>query len=191
MAGAYDAMPPAWRAVHDLREGDLIVAGRASVERGGSLLARLVGAMVGFPKAGEDVPVSVASSRRGRAEIWRRTFAGRGFTSLQEPGEGRARHLLVERFGPLAMAMAPVVEAGRMSLVIRRFTVFGVPLPLRLGPTTAAYEEVVDGRFRFDVEIGHPLTGMIVRYRGWLASQTPSGDVDAGSPPGRPASRKR
>ncbi len=65
--------------------------------------------------------------------------------------------------------MAPVVEDGRMSLVIRNFTAFGVPLPLWLGPTTAAHEEVVDGRFRFDVEIGHPLTGMIVRYRGWLA----------------------
>jgi len=77
--------------------------------------------------------------------------------------------LVVERFGPLAIAMAPTTRDGRMSLVIRRFSLFGVPLPLWLGPTTAAHEEIVDGRFHFDVEIGHPLTGMIVLYRGWLA----------------------
>lgn len=169
MANAYDAMPPGWRAMHDLRQGQLTVAGRASVERGRSPLAWLVGAMMGFPKAGDDVPVSVTFSRQGHDEVWRRTFAGRSFSSRQAVGKGRARHLVVERFGPLAIAMAPVVRDDRMSLVIRRFTLFGLALPLWLGPTTAAHEAIVDGRFRFDVEIGHPLTGMIVRYRGWLA----------------------
>lgn len=169
MANAYDAMPEAWRAVHDLREGSLTAAGRASVERGRGLLARLVGAVIGFPKAGADVPVSVTFERKGRGELWTRTFAGKSFSSWQEPGRLSLRHLVVERFGPLAIAMAPVVEDGGMSLVIRRFSAFGIPLPLWLSPTTAAHEEIVDGRFHFDVEIGHPLTGMIVRYRGWLA----------------------
>lgn len=169
MAGAFDAMPAEWRALHDLTEGELTVAGRASVERGRGVLARLAGAVIGFPKAGEDVPVSVTFTRQGRGERWLRTFAGKSFASLQEPGRGRSEHLIVERFGPLAIAMAPTVENGRMRLVIRRFSAFGIPLPQWLGPTTAAHEEVVDGRFRFDVEIGHPLTGMIVRYRGWLA----------------------
>lgn len=169
MAGAYDAMPPQWRAVHDLREGELRVAGRASVTRGRGLLARLAGAIIGFPKSGEDVPVAVTFSRRNGDELWTRTFAGKRFSSRQAPGRGRERHLIVERFGPLAIAMAPVVRDDRMSLIIRRFSLFGVPLPLWLGPTTAAHEAVVDGRFRFDVQIGHPLTGMIVRYRGWLA----------------------
>ena len=85
-------------------------------------------------------------------------------------------HLVVERFGPLAVALAPTTGDGRLSLVIRRFSLFGVAFPLWLSPTTAAHEEIVDGRFRFDVEIGHPLTGMIVRYRGWLQSGTASGD---------------
>lgn len=169
MANAYDAMPPEWRAVHDLREGSLTVAGRASVERGRGLLARLAGAVIGFPKAGGDVPVSVTFERKGYGELWTRTFAGKRFSSWQEPGRLRLRHLVIERFGPLAIAMAPVVENGRMSLVIRGFSAFGLPLPLWLGPTTAAHEQVVDGRFTFDVEIGHPLTGMIVLYRGWLA----------------------
>ena len=168
MANAYDAMPAAWRAVHDLREGALTVAGRASVLRGRGLLARVIGAFIGFPKAGDDVPVSVTFERLGRRERWTRTFAGKRFSSLQEPGHGPWRHLVMEHFGPFAIAMAPVVEDGRMRLVIRGFGAFGLRLPQWLGPTTAAHEEIVDGRFRFDVEIGHPLTGMIVRYRGWL-----------------------
>ncbi len=176
MAGAFDAMPDAWRAVHDLRVGTLNVEGRASVRRGKGLLARLVGAVIGFPAAGDDVPVSVRFERRGNAELWTRTFGGKAFSSLQAPGRGRSEHLVVERFGPLAVAMAPTTQDGRMSLVVRRFSVFGVPLPLWLSPTTAAHEEIADGRFHFDVEIGHPLTGMIVLYRGWLEPGTASGD---------------
>lgn len=168
MAGAYDAMPGEWRALHDLRAGARTFEGEASVKRGKGLLARLAGGLIGFPKAGQDVPVSVRFERRDNAELWTRTFAGKAFSSLQEPGQGRSVRLVVERFGPLAIAMAPTVREGRMSLVIRRFSVLGIPLPLWLGPTTAAHEEIVDGRFHFDVEIGHPLTGMIVLYRGWL-----------------------
>ena len=39
---------------------------------------------------------------------------------------------------------------------------------LWLAPKGPAFEEERDGRFRFHVEIGHPLTGLIVRYQGWL-----------------------
>jgi hypothetical protein len=53
--------------------------------------------------------------------------------------------------------------------VIRRWTLFGVPLPLCLGPRSRASESVENGRFRFDVQIRHPLTGLIVRYRGLLS----------------------
>jgi len=33
---------------------------------------------------------------------------------------------------------------------------------------TTFLKSAEDGRFNFHVEIDHPLTGMIVRYRGWL-----------------------
>ncbi len=57
----------------------------------------------------------------------------------------------------------------RLQLVLRRWSFLGLPLPLRLGPVGDAYEFAADGRFHFHVELGHPLTGLIVRYRGWLA----------------------
>ena len=99
--------------------------------------------------------------------IWP-SIAARRPESTQEEGEGRNARLLCERFGPLNFAMALVVEGERMQLVMRRCSLFGVPLPLALAPRIDAYEYVEAGRFRFHVGISHPLTGLIVRYRGWL-----------------------
>ena len=64
--------------------------------------------------------------------------------------------------------MAQVINDGTLALVPRCWSAFGMPLPMWLCPRADAYERSEDGRFRFHVEIGHPLTGLIVRYRGWL-----------------------
>jgi hypothetical protein len=37
-----------------------------------------------------------------------------------------------------------------------------------LVPRGDSYEYARDGRFHFHVEISTPLTGLIVRYQGWL-----------------------
>jgi hypothetical protein len=52
--------------------------------------------------------------------------------------------------------------------VVRRWSVFGIPLPVALAPRGDSYEYAADGRFHFHVEIGHPFTGLIVGYQGWL-----------------------
>ena len=70
-------------------------------------------------------------------------------------------------------------DEGRLSLVLRRWSVFGIPLPLWLCPRASAYEGVENGRFHFHVEIGHPLIGLIVRYQGWLL---PSSNIALGEP---------
>jgi hypothetical protein len=57
--------------------------------------------------------------------------------------------------------------------VVRRWSFLGIPLPRVLAPGGDAYEHVENGRFCFHVEIGHALTGMIVRYRGWLVPRGP------------------
>ncbi|MEO8668372.1 MAG: DUF4166 domain-containing protein, partial [Bauldia sp.] len=167
LGDAYETLPPAIRRLHDI-DGPVRFAGRATVERGRNPLARLVGAMIGFPGAGEDVPVTVDFTAIDGKERWRRTFAGKSFSSLQEEGAGRSARLLVESFGPAAFALAVVVEGGKLNLVLRRWSAFGIPLPLWLAPRNNAFETEEDGRFRFHVEIGHKLTGLIVRYRGWL-----------------------
>ena len=167
LAGALDDLPGTIRALHAL-DRPMTAKGRAEIERGSGLLARLAAAIIGFPAAGSDIPVEVRFDPQHGRETWRRTFAGKSFSSIQEEGTGRSAHLLVERFGPLSFAMAVLVEGGKLRLVLRRWSIFGIPMPLWLAPNSSAFETEVAGRFRFHVEIGHPLTGLIVRYRGWL-----------------------
>src|SRR5262249_33295385 len=97
-------------------------------------------AAIGFPDAGEEVPVKVDFRSQDGREIWTRTFGGRSFTSLQDQGHGRDDWLLCEYFGPLKVAMALVVEGGRLRLVARRGSVFGIPMPGALAPRSDSYE---------------------------------------------------
>ncbi|MBB6255202.1 SDR family oxidoreductase [Nitrospirillum iridis] len=173
MGDAWGRQPAAWRAAHSVpADQPLVLAGRATVTRGRSLGARLAALVVGFPAGGTDVPVTVTMTGQRDTERWVRDFAGHRFHSQLHPGRGRSAHLMVERFGPAAFAQALVTEGAAVRLVLLRWTLFGLPLPLWLAPRSDAVETVEstpDGdRFRFDVRISHPLAGLIVHYRGWL-----------------------
>ncbi len=165
---AFDALPEPLRHMHDLRRS-LVAAGVAQIDRGTGLLSRLAALAFGFPSAGRDVPVTVSFRVEQGHETWERDFAGHRFESTQEEGRGRFERLLCERFGPFAFGIALLAEDGRLRLVVRRWNFLGLPLPLWLAPRGDAYESAEDGRFNFYVEIGYRLTGLIVRYRGWLA----------------------
>jgi len=168
LGGAWDRLPAKIRAMHDF--GDVAVAeGRGSVERGRGVLARLVGLVMGFPKASADTPVRVRFTVTKGVETWTRRFGEDSFSSRQFAGGGRSDRLVCERFGPLTFAMALVVEGDRLSLDLRRWSLFGVSMPMSLCPRCEAYEVVEAGRFRFHVELSHPWMGPIIRYRGWLA----------------------
>jgi Domain of unknown function (DUF4166) len=164
---AWSTLPEPLRVMHDLRQ-TLTAQGIATVTRGRGLLARSLAALVGFPPSGAGVPVTVSFEQRGGRELWRRDFAGHAFASTHAEGRGRFTGLVCERFGPFRFGLALVVEPDRMKLVMRRWSFLGLPLPLFLAPGGEAYESAEDGRFNFHVEIGHPLTGLIVRYEGWL-----------------------
>lgn len=167
LGSAWAGLPSEIRAMHAV-ESELTAGGRANVERGTGLLARLAGAVIGFPPAGTDVPVEVRFEAIGGEEIWVRHFGRARFASRQYAGRGRSEGLVCERFGPLVFAMALVVEGGRLDLVLRRWSAFGIPLPLWLGPRARGCETSEDGRFHFRVDIAHPLAGLIVRYHGSL-----------------------
>jgi hypothetical protein len=170
LGDAWNALPAPVRQLHELPYAGraLIADGTASVERGSGMLARLVAATFGFPSAGREIPVTVEFEASGAVEHWRRTFAGRSFASTQEAGQGHIAQLLCERFGPVAIGIALVPDADRLRFEVRRWSLFGVPLPLALAPRGNSYEHAEGGRFCFHIEIGHGLTGLIVAYRGWL-----------------------
>jgi hypothetical protein len=167
LSEAYADLPAPIRAMHDL-SANAAAEGRACVERGRNPLARIAAACIGFPKANPDTPVRVDFTVANGEETWRRTFGAESFASRQFAGDGSSDGLLCEQFGPCRFGIALVIEGKRLVLVMRRWSVFGIPMPLWLCPHTQAYESAEDGRFNFHVKISHPLTGLIVSYDGWL-----------------------
>ena len=164
LGAAWDALPAPVRALHGT-DPEATLAGRATVTRGRGVIARLVAAVFGFPAAGEDVPVEVHLHRQPHRERWVRTFAGRRFASTMTPRHDR---LLCESFGPVRINLALVVDGERLRFVVRGWSLLGLPLPRRWAPTGESHETACDGRFRFHIEIAHPLAGPIVTYDGWL-----------------------
>src|SRR5262249_34209836 len=158
---SWKKLPVEIRNMHDVGDATS-VEGRASVERGDNPLARLAAFIMRFPGTAVDTPVNVKFEVSDETEIWTRRFASDVFSSCQFAGRGRSAGLLCERFGPLTFAMALIPENGRLSLVLRRWSAFGIPLPMWLCPRSDSFESAEDGRFRFHVEIGHPLCGLIV-----------------------------
>ncbi|NJM83873.1 MAG: DUF4166 domain-containing protein, partial [Tabrizicola sp.] len=76
---------------------------------------------------------------------------------------------LIERFGPLSFRIALRAEAGRLHYPVVGGRCLGVPLPRWALPVSQTVEAVdASGRASFDVALSHPLTGPIIRYRGWL-----------------------
>ncbi|MEI9429148.1 SDR family oxidoreductase [Mesorhizobium sp. Cs1299R1N3] len=187
LGDAWQGLPGEIQAMHD-RAG--MAEGRARVERGRNILGRLTAWLVGFPGPAADIPVRVRFDVDPDGETWTRTFGARSFSSRQFAGRGLAERLLCERFGPLTFAMALVAEGHKLKLILRRWSILGLPLPMWLCPRSTSFETVEDGKFRFHVEISHPLTGLIVRYRGWLKPVGSHGSSEIVSPAVLPSARQ-
>lgn len=170
LGDAWEGLPEQLRAMHD-NVGTLRATGNAQIERGSGLLARVVAWIFGFPAAGRDVPIEVLFEVSDGIERWQRTFGPSRFFSLQSAGAGRSDKLVEERFGLFRFGLALVLDGEKLRLVTRRWSFCGIPLPPAWVPRGDAYESVEDGRFCFHVEIAHRITGLIVRYRGWLVPE--------------------
>jgi len=163
MGAAFDRLPPAVRAIHQVLRDDG-AEGAATVTRGRNPIARLIGAMVGFPPEGAH-DLHVHFEEADGVETWTRRFSGKGFRSrlaLRGP-------LLAERFGPLCFGFELRADGSGLEMILRRWWFGPIRMPLFLGPRCAAREYEEDGRFNFDVSIALPLIGLVAHYRGWLA----------------------
>jgi len=127
-----------------------------------------VARLFALPPEAADAPIEVDFVVRGGRETWIRRVGGRAMRSEQYIGLRRPVGGLVERFGPFAFDLTVPVTHGRLELVIAGMRFAGVPLPRFCWPLiTAAETEDEQGRFCFDVEIGLPWIGRLVRYRGF------------------------
>ncbi|WP_374406729.1 SDR family oxidoreductase [Pelagerythrobacter sp.] len=162
MGAGYDRLPEPVRTMHAI-VGDGGAEGEGTVERGAALLARLAGAIGGFPPAGH-YPVHVAFAERDGIERWTRSFGLHRFHShLSQAGRR-----IEERFGPLRFQFdLPGDELG-LRMVLRGWSAFRIPLPRFLAPRIVATERAEGDDFVFDVAVALPLVGPVVHYRGRL-----------------------
>lgn len=162
LGDVFDRLPGAVRAMHNLH-GDAGAAGEGEVKRGGGLIGRMIGAIVGFPPAGA-YPVHVEFLQRGDRERWIRHFGPHRFWSWFNARDG----LLYERFGLLRFGFALPCDESALRMRLVRWSAAGVPLPLFLAPKVDAREWQEGDRFRFDDRITMPLIGELIHYSGWL-----------------------
>ena len=85
---------------------------------------------------------------------------------------------LTERFGLVRFEFDLPSDSAGLRLIIRRWWLGPLPLPLFLAPRSEAREWEEEGRFRFEVAASLPLAGEIVRYSGWLVPVAPSSDPE-------------
>jgi uncharacterized protein DUF4166 len=163
LGARFDALPGRVRELHDVT-GVSVWEGRARVERGRSLPARIAAALTSLPPEAEDAPLRVAFHAVGATEIWARQFGQALFRSVQCEKDG----LLQERVGPSTFVFSPLASAEGLALRLDGFLLLGAPLPRPLHPTVRTFECEREGRYHFEVESHLPLFGLLIRYSGWL-----------------------
>jgi Domain of unknown function (DUF4166) len=156
-------LPARVAELHDVA-ATCVWAGRADVERGRSLLSRMLASLFGLPTAGRDQTLQVVLDPIEGGEIWLRRFGSKVFRSVQYERAG----LLRERVGLAVFVFGLDTSADGMALKLEDVRVLGLPLPRWLSPSVRTFESQREDRYHFDVEARLPLLGLIVRYAGWL-----------------------
>ena len=171
LGDAYNEMSEPLQNLHRIGDGKTF-EGRCKVTRGKNPLSHIVATAFRLPKASPDIPVKVVLTKDGEKEIWERFFNGRRMVSRQESGCGKQSRLVIERFGPIAIHIAILVEDGKQILKTTGWSLFGIPLPKFLTPGGDVFEHAQDGRFNFHVDLVAPIFGRLVKYEGWLEETT-------------------
>lgn len=164
----FDRLPAPLQALHDVSHVHHW-RGEADVSRGGGLLARLAGALAGFPPEGRGVPVEVTMQHTEDGETWIRRVGKREFRSHLSHRKGDGPGIVHERFGLMRFRIPLERDGGRLAFPVSAGRVMGTPLPRFLLPVSETHESVAeDGSCRFDVSIRLPMIGLVAHYRGWL-----------------------
>jgi len=166
---AYDRQSRAGQALHDA--GPSHWKGRCTVVGAQTLAGRRVAYLFQLPAPTDDAPIAVEFAASGMGELWTRRIGGRVMRSRQVIGLRKPAGWIVERFGILDFDLLVQVSDERLALSMVGMRCCGLPLPRALWPTIEAAESEEQERFCFDVQIGLPLIGRLVRYRGWLTER--------------------
>ncbi|MEE1610769.1 DUF4166 domain-containing protein [Microvirga sp. CF3016] len=161
-------LPAVVRDVHT--NAPLHLTGRAAIDGAQNGTAKIIAKLIGFPSGASNEPADVLLRRSGDGEVWIRRFGRSVFRSTLKPGDEPRR--LHERFGPFDVELEITPHESGFDLEVVGWRIGPVRLARRAAPYTLAKAFADDeGRYGFDVTIGLPLIGRLVRYRGWLVPE--------------------
>jgi hypothetical protein len=163
LGAAFDSLPHPVQLLHEGR-AQLIASGRCDVERGSSLLSRLLAALTALPAEGRDVPVTVVIRADAERETWTRAFRGQRMGSTLHARDG----LLEEHLGPATFLFRLDAADGAIVWTLEEVRALGVPLPAAWFRGVTSRESADGPRYRFDVRAQLPIAGLLVHYRGTL-----------------------
>jgi Domain of unknown function (DUF4166) len=162
LGAAFAQLDPKLQWVHNGDSRNL--RGTVTVERGSSVVAKLLSVLTALPPALENAPIRVQIEIEGHDERWIRTYAGthRMSSTLLKRGDA-----MQERVGPAALTFRLVARDAGMDWQLRRVSMFGVPLPAKWFEISARVD-VQSGRYHFLIDSAVRGVGRIVRYEGLL-----------------------
>ena len=168
LKNAFNDLPAEIQSLHDI-DTEKIFEGRADIIRGKNPLGAIICFMFGFPKAGRNIKAQIRRVPLGdNLELWERRFNGRKMRSTQAAGRGKHTHMIIEKFGPLAVQFAYYKRGDKYYVDTQGWKLFGLPMPKFLCPGGQVYEQGKNGKFHFHVELCVPFIGMVVKYIGWF-----------------------
>jgi hypothetical protein len=152
--------------VQRAHRGTIQLSGTVRVERGIGL-GWLLAALMRLPRSNPKAELVVVAWHFADQMVWSRTFDGRTFESTFRT-EGV---FLVEQMGPFSLYLDPKVEGDRLVYALAATRIGPLRLPRLLSPSLVAWEGEREGRYEFEVSVGLPLIGRLIRYAGRLELQ--------------------
>jgi Domain of unknown function (DUF4166) len=159
----FDLLPEVLRRFHDASGGGR-AHGTLRVERATGWLRNALATLLGFPAAGNEVPVHLQVEVKGDRERWVREFGGHKLVTVQWAWDG----YLMERAGPTTFSCTLTADGSCMRYEFQRAWILGVPLPRWLSPSVVSWVEAGENRWRIVVRISAPILGELVSYEGWV-----------------------
>jgi hypothetical protein len=155
-------LDPRLQWVHSGESRDL--RGTVTVQRGTSVIARILSVLTSLPPALENAPIRVQIDIKDEKECWTRTYAGkhRMVSTLFRDGD-----CLVERLGPASLTFRLVERAAGMDWRLEHVSMIGSRLSASRFQISARVD-VQNGRYHFLIDSALSGVGRIVCYEGLL-----------------------
>ena len=167
MGNKVQNLPSVVRDVHHLSNKRLWT-GVANIDVGKTPWAWMIRKLVGFPNAGNRVPIIFRREVLDDQEVWYRTFGRKTMITRFSTGQGRESRLIIERFGLLGVGTAMVERGGMLHVVPRTWNFLKLPMPNIFLPVASIVAAEKTGRYHFKLNVRVPWLGHVVTYSGHL-----------------------